>query len=197
MTQNAPGPSASPASTRPVRDVADEFVRESARLNPLQATMLGLPFGQDELPDLSPDGLAAVDSLQRATLATLGEMELADGFADADERRCARLLRERLETDLAVRAAGEPLRTISIIFGPPQGVRGTFLLMPTAGAEDWAVIGRRLRRVPDAMAGYRETLAEGARRGLLAAPRQVEAVADQFAAWLATSPRVRRLAPAR
>ena len=189
MTQNEPGPSASPASTRPVRDVADEFVRESARLDPLQATMLGLPFGQDELPDLSPDGLAAVDRLQRATLATLGEVELADGFADADERRCARLLRERLETDLAVRAAGEPLRAISIIFGPPQGVRGTFLLMPTAGADDWAVIGRRLRRVPDAMAGYRETLAEGAGRGLLAAPRQVQAVADQFAAWLATGGR--------
>ena len=194
MTQNAADSAASLASSRPIRDAADEFVRESARLNPLEATMLGLPFGQDELPDLSPDGLAAVDSLQRATLARLGEVEQAAGLAavgtaeiaDSDERRCARLLRERLETDLALRAAGEQLRAMSIIFGPPQGVRGTFLLMPAATAEDWAVISRRLRRVPDALAGYQETLAQGAGHGLLAAPRQVEAVADQFAAWLAT-----------
>ena len=207
MTQNAPASAASPASRRPVRDAADEFVRQSARLNPLQATMLGLPFGQDELPDTSPDGLAAMESLQRTTLGRLGEVERAAGsagagsagagtvgsgtagFADADERRCARLLRERLETELAISAAGEQLREVSIIFGPPQGVRGTFLLMPAATTEDWAVIGRRLSRVPDALAGYRATLAEGARQGLYAAPRQVAAIADQFAAWLATGGR--------
>jgi uncharacterized protein (DUF885 family) len=192
MTQNtsdSPGSSAgtAQAGSRPVRDTADDFVRQSARLNPLQATMLGLPFGQDELPDLSPDGLAAVDDLQRTALARLADVERgAGGFAGGDERRCAKLLRERLQTELAISASGEKLRAMSIIFGPPQGVRGTFLLMPTATAEDWAVIARRLARVPDALAGYQATLAEGARRGSHAAPRQVQAVADQFAAWLET-----------
>jgi uncharacterized protein (DUF885 family) len=198
MTQNtpdSPGSSAgaAAASGRPVRDAADEFVQQSGRLNPLLATTLGLPFGQDELPDTSPAGLAAVESLQRATLAGLGELEQTlagtGGFADSDERRCARLLRERLETELAISAAGEHLREVSIIFGPPQGIRGTFLLMPSATADDWAVIGRRLGRVPEALAGYRSALAEGARRGLYAAPRQAEAIADQFAAWLATGGR--------
>ena len=61
----------SSASSRPVRDVADDFVRQLAELDPLVATDLGLPIRQDELPDLSPAGLEAKDELQRAVLARL------------------------------------------------------------------------------------------------------------------------------
>jgi uncharacterized protein (DUF885 family) len=178
------------ASSRPVRDVADGFVRQLAELDPLVATDLGLPIRQDELPDLSPAGLEAKDELQRAILARLAEVEAEaspGGFADDDERRCARLLRERLETELAIGATGENLRAMSNIFGPPQEVRGTFLMMPTATADDWAVIARRLGRVPAALAGYRASLTEGASRGLHAAPRQVETIAAQFTAWQQTA----------
>jgi uncharacterized protein (DUF885 family) len=184
MTQNTTS-----ADNRAVRTAADAFVRQVAELNPLVATTLGLPDGQDELPDLSPAGRDAIDELQRATLRQLDEVEQAaapGGFADADERRCARLLRERLQTDLAISAAGEHLRAISNIFGPAQSVRNIFLLMPAATADDWAVIGRRIGKVPDALAGYRQSLAEGSARGLHAAPRQVETVAGQLADWLAT-----------
>ncbi len=177
------------AGSRPVRDAADDFVRQSAELDPLISTMLGLPAGQDELPDLSPAGLEAADDLQRATLATLTGLEQAAGYADADERRCARLLRERLETEVAVSAAGENLREVSIIFGPPQSVRGTFLLMPVATPDDWSIIARRLRQVPEALAGYQASLTEGASRSLFAAPRQAETVAGQFDAWLQTGGR--------
>ncbi|HUC24720.1 MAG TPA: DUF885 domain-containing protein [Streptosporangiaceae bacterium] len=177
------------ADKRPVRTAADDFVRQTAELNPLLATTLGLPDGQDELPDLSPAGQDAIDEVQRAMLSRLDELEQAagpGGFADADERRCARLLRERLNAQLAVSAAGEHLRALSNIFGPPQRVRSIFLLMPTATAADWAVISRRVGKVPDALAGYRQSLAEGSARGLHAAPRQVETVAGQLADWLAT-----------
>ncbi len=174
---------------RAVRAVADQFVRQAAELNPLLATTLGLPDWQDELPDLSPAGHEATAELQRATLGRLAGLEQAAGpagFADGDERRCARLLRERLETQLAISATGEHLRAISNIFGPPQQVRGSFLLMPTATAGDWAVISRRMAKVPAALAGYRQSLAAGSARGLHAAPRQVETVAGQLADWLAT-----------
>ncbi|HTZ90944.1 MAG TPA: DUF885 domain-containing protein [Streptosporangiaceae bacterium] len=180
-------PNTSPASEagRAVRSAADEFVRQAAELNPLLATTLGLPDWQDELPDLSPAGHDAAEQLQRATLSRLGELE-RNGFTGADERRCARLLRERLETELAIGAAGEHLRAISTIFGPPQQVRGSFLLMPAATADDWAIISRRMAKVPAALAGYRESLTEGSARGLHAAPRQVETVAGQLADWQAT-----------
>ena len=191
MTHNPEGAdTGAEAADRPVRDAADVFVQQLAKLDPLLATMLGLPVGQDRLPDLSPAGKEAMDDLRRATLAKLSEIELAaksaGGFADADERRCARLLRERLDTELAVSAADEHLRAVSNVFGPPQGLRGVFLLMPTATPDDWATIARRIGRVDGALAEYRQSLAEGARRGLYAAPRQVETVAGQFADWLAT-----------
>jgi uncharacterized protein (DUF885 family) len=172
-----------PASDRTVRAVADTYVDQLAVLDPLLATSLGRPSGQDQLPDLSPAGEEAEQELGRATLAALAGAEQAAGFANGDERRCARLLRERLETGQAISAAGENLRAVSNIFGPPQQVRGAFLLMPTATADDWAVIGRRMAAVPPALAGHRESLAEGARRGLYAAPRQVQTVAGQLADW--------------
>jgi uncharacterized protein (DUF885 family) len=179
-----PQPSSAP---RPIRDLADAYVTDLAELNPMIATMLGLPVGQDRLPDLSPAGLQAEAELRNSTLARLAAAEQAaaegGGVSDADERRCARLLRERLRTDLDYIASGERLRAMSIIFGPPQQVRGTFLQMPAATADDWAVIARRLAAVPAALAGYRESLAEGAGRGLYAAPRQIENVADQLRDW--------------
>ncbi len=175
------------ATNRPVRNAADQYVHELAELNPILATMIGLPVGQDRLPDLSPAGQEAEDNLRAATLARLvtleSEASAAGGFADADERRCARLLRERLEADGAYSAANEPLRAMSNIFGPPQRVRGTFLLMPVATADDWAVIARRIAAVPQALSGHRESLSEGAGLGLYAAPRQVETVAGQLAEW--------------
>jgi uncharacterized protein (DUF885 family) len=188
MTQT-PEPAAARSLARPVRDAADAFVDQYADLNPLAATSLGLPKCQDELPDLSPAGQHALDDLYRATLATLDGLEQtagSAGLADGDERRCARLLRERLQARLAVSAVGENLREMSNIFGPPGNVRGTFLLMPARTADDWAVIARRLARVPQALTQYRESLAEGAFRGLHAAPRQVETVASQLADWQAT-----------
>ena len=179
-------------SARPVRDLADAFVSDLARLDPVLATSLGLPDGQDELPDLSPAGLAAEAELRRSTLRGLDALVPAarlDDLADADERRCARLLRERLETELTIDDSGENLRAMSNIFGPAQQVRNVFLMMPSATADDWEVIGRRLRQVPGALAEYRASLTEAAGRGLYAAPRQVETVTSQLDAWLSTGGR--------
>ena len=168
---------------RRVRDTADAYVDQLAELNPIVATSLGRPEGQDRLPDLSPAGEDAAADLRAATLASLAAVEAGGPPADPDERRCARLLRERLESEQALHAADEHLRAMSNIFGPPQQVRQAFLLMPTTTAADWATIGRRMAAVPGALAGYRASLTEGARRGLYAAPRQAQTLAVQLADW--------------
>jgi uncharacterized protein (DUF885 family) len=170
-----------------VRDVADAYVVALAALNPLVASRLGLRPGEDRLPDLSPAGQQASDDLARSTLAGLDSAERAAVPADGDERRCARLLRERLEAELALSGQGENLRNLSSIFGPAQQVRGVFMIMPTAAEDDWAVIARRMARVADALAGYRLSLAEGTRRGLLAAPRQVSSTIGQLDEWAAAA----------
>jgi uncharacterized protein (DUF885 family) len=171
---------------RPVREVADGYVLALADLNPILATVLGLHPGEDLLPDLSPDGQQATDALARTALAELASVEATGPPGDADERRCARLMRERLEGGLARSEAGDHLRAVSNIFGPMQSVRSVFMSMPSATADDWAVIARRMARVPEALAGYRATLAEGQRRGLHAAPLQVRTVVGQLAEWAAS-----------
>jgi uncharacterized protein (DUF885 family) len=177
-------------TSRPIRDAADVYVGALAELNPLLATRLGLATGQDLLPDLSPAGQEANDELDRSALATLDALTQAGDPADAqpgaaDERRCARLLRERLTAELAQSEAGEHLRSVSNIFGPVPRVRSGFTIMPTATEDDWAAVAARMSRVAQALAGYRASLTEGASRGLLAAPRQVRAMVEQLDQWQA------------
>jgi len=173
--------------SRPVRDVADAYVLSLAELNPLVASRLGLRPGEDRLPDLSPAGQQASDELARSTLAELDSAERAAVPGNGDERRCGRLLRERLEAELAVSGQGEHLRNLSNIFGPAQQVRSVFMMMPAGTEDDWAVIARRMARVARALAEYRASLADGAGRGLLAAPRLVSTVVGQLDEWAAAA----------
>lgn len=69
--------------------------------------------------------------------------------ADSDaERRCGRLLRERLTAELAVHEADESLRAVSNLHSPAHSVREVLTVTPTETDEDWAAIVERLRAVP-------------------------------------------------
>ncbi|QXG77420.1 DUF885 domain-containing protein [Modestobacter sp. L9-4] len=168
------------------RQVADAHVEAVCDLDPIVATQLGTRPGDDRLPDTTPAGQEAEAELMRSTLAELDRVLAADPSLADDpiERRCARLLRERLTAALALHEAGEGLRAVSNLFSPVQSIRSVFSMMPTATPEDWAVVARRLVRVPAAYRGYQESLTAGAERGLFAAPRQVHTVIGQLDAWL-------------
>ena len=176
-------------STRPTtpRQVADRYVDAVCDLDPIVATSLGTRPGDDRLPDPSPAGLEAEATLTRETLAELDRVLAADPSLvdDPVERSCARLLRERLGSELAAHEAGEGLRALSNLFSPVHSIRQVFSLVPAVTEEDWSVIARRMARVPTAYRGFRESLEEGARRGLLVAPRQVRTVVAQLDEWLA------------
>ncbi|WP_433663907.1 DUF885 domain-containing protein [Nocardia sp. CA-128927] len=170
---------------RTARGIADAYVDALTELDPLIAVRLGRNPDDDRLPDLSPAGLEAKAALSRATLAELDAAEPTGGYPDPAERRCAKLLRERLAAELAVYDAGEHFRAIRNLASPVHDVRELFTLLPTATEAQWHAIGRRLNRVPVALSQYRSTLAEGLDRGLLAAPRQVSAVIQQLEEWIA------------
>ncbi|HUC58425.1 MAG TPA: DUF885 domain-containing protein [Streptosporangiaceae bacterium] len=171
----------SQSGARTARQVADNYVTELAGLDPLWSTRLGLRPGEDRLPDFSPAGHEATSDLARATLAALA----GASTGDPDDRRCGRLLRERLEAELAMADTGEYFRQISNLYGPPQVVRSNFLDMPASTPADWAAIATRMSRMPAAMAGYRTTLREGLSRGLIAGPRAVRTVIGQLGDWAA------------
>ncbi|MFI1535027.1 DUF885 domain-containing protein [Streptomyces anandii] len=173
------------------RQVADAYVDELIALDPITGTYLGVKESSSRLPDTSPAGQEALAELARTTLAGLDEAERRPG-ADSDiERRCARLLRERLTAELAVHEADEGLRAVSNIHSPVHSVREVFTLTPTDTDEDWAAVAERLRAVPAALRGYRESLALGLERKLYGGPGPTATFVEQLTEWSDTDGRGR------
>ena len=77
------------------RQLADSYVQSLAEMDPILSTMLGLDPHEDRMPDLSPEGCAAEADLARRTLEELDALDPAAW--DDSERRCAVLLRDRLD----------------------------------------------------------------------------------------------------
>ncbi|MCM2417621.1 DUF885 domain-containing protein [Streptomyces sp. RKAG293] len=168
------------------RQVADAYVDHLIELDPIMGTYLGIAQSNSSLPDYSPAGTSAVADLARTTLDLLTQAEARPG-ADTDaERRCARLLRERLNAELAVHEAAEGLRAVSNIHSPLHSMREVFSVTPSETTEDWTAIAARLRAVPAALEGYRASLAEGLDRKLPAGPLQVTTVIGQLTGWIGT-----------
>ncbi|MFI9343562.1 DUF885 domain-containing protein [Streptomyces sp. NPDC052773] len=168
------------------REIADGYVDELIALDPVTGTYLGAKESSSRLPDLSPAGQEALAELARRTLARLDEAERRPG-ADSDiERRCARLLRERLTAELAVHEADEGLRAVGNLGMPVHHVREVFTVTPADTEEDWAAIAERLRAVPSALAGYRGSLALGLDRKLYGPPRPTAVFIEQLAEWADT-----------
>lgn len=159
-----------------------------ADLDPGLATMLGLSAHDDRVPDFSPAGHQAVADLSIRTLSALDELEQAAGEEGFDvlEARCAVLLRERLTVQLDAHDAGEDLREMRNIFGPPQRVRQLFSMMPTETEQDWHCVARRMTAVPHSLQSYAVSLEAGRSQGLMAAPLQVQTLADQLTDWVET-----------
>ncbi|MFC9296780.1 DUF885 domain-containing protein [Streptomyces sp. NPDC057011] len=171
------------SASRLPRQVADAYVDDLIALDPITGTYLGVAESSGKLPDFSPAGRAAVAELSRATLARLDAAELLPGADSDTERRCARLLRERLTAELAVHEADEDLCAVSNIHSPAHSVREVFTLTPAETEEDWAAIVERLRAVPAAFDGYRESLSLGLERGLHGGPRATATMIGQLTTW--------------
>ncbi|MER6104074.1 DUF885 domain-containing protein [Streptomyces sp. NPDC001832] len=171
-----------PSSMLP-RQVADAYVDAFIELDPITGTYLGVTESSHRLPDFSPAGQEALAELARATLTKLDVAERLPG-ADSDvERRCGRLLRERLTAEIAVHEADEGLRTVSNLSSPAHGIREVFTVTPTETDEDWAAVADRLRAVPAALEGYRESLALGLERKLYGGPRATATFIGQLDEW--------------
>ena len=153
--------------------IAEAWVDTLAEHDPTVGTYIGRT--NDALPDLSPAGHEALAADQRRALAELvatAPVDDVDAVTRAD-------LEAELRLSLMQHDAGEHLRDLNVIASPSQNIRDIFDLMPTVSEEDWSHVANRLRAVPASLAGYRETLADGVRQGLVPAIRQVEEVAAQ------------------
>ena len=160
------------APSRPTTDVdrlADGYFDAVVAASPMTATYLGVPGGEDRLDDLSLESLQEHSALRRRTLAALDGLEPVD---DVD-RVTVSVMRERIGLAEETYAAGYEEMDLNVLASPLQGIRDVFDLMPTATADDWATIARRMTQVPRALSQYLDVLDHGASRGLVAPRRQV------------------------
>jgi uncharacterized protein (DUF885 family) len=163
-----------------IDEIADRYVDEYARLDPISATTLGIAGFDDKLTDLAPEGFGARAELAERTLAQLGVVEPRDDT----ERIAKEAMRERLESAVERYDAGLVTSEVNVVSGPLNNLRGVFDLMPLAGEEAAANIATRMHGVPTALAQLRQTLNEAAEHGHVAARRQMLEVAHHCEAWV-------------
>lgn len=154
----------------PIDAIAEDHTRALVDLSPMLATGLGVPGRDHLLDDLSPAADEAYAELNRATLARLD----AAAPVDATDEVTVAAMRDRLGLDLESFEAGDHLRSLNNLASPLQGGRDIFDLMPHETAEHWAAIAARMAALPEAFAGYAETLRAGIAAGNTPAIRQVE-----------------------
>jgi uncharacterized protein (DUF885 family) len=158
-----------------INDLSNAYVADFARLSPMAATFVGISGPQDSFDDLSPAGLAELQALRTRTLRAVRAAESA-GPSDDIARE---VILERLEVQSDVYESGWAHANLNVIDSPVQNVRMVFDLMPTDSDDEVDVIARRMAAVPDALAGYRQSLLHAAGVGQVAARRQIVKCADQ------------------
>jgi uncharacterized protein (DUF885 family) len=164
---------------RTIDDRTDRYVDDVASLDPLLATFAGIAGHDHELPDLSPDGFAAREELNRQAVADVAALSPADDREDV--ARAAFL--ERIGLEVETSDAGLVRGELSVISGASHALREAFDLMGTDTDEEWEAIETRLAGVPAALAGYRRTLVDEADRGRVVARRQYVEHAQQIRGW--------------
>jgi uncharacterized protein (DUF885 family) len=172
MTSSAPLDAREPT---PIDAIAEKWVDTLVELEPTVGTYIGRTEADSRFGDLSPAGHDRfIDAVRRAA----DELSAATPLDDID--RVTQLdLGSSLALTLESSAAGLHLRDLNVIASPSQELREVFDLMPHETAADWATIATRLRALPDALAGYAETLRMGIARQITPARRQVVEVLGQ------------------
>jgi uncharacterized protein (DUF885 family) len=149
--------------------VAERYLDTFASLDPCAATEMGILGHDDDITDYSPDGVAARVEAARSALRELEGTTAAD---EVDHVTIAAMC-ERLGLQIELHDAGLDVGDLNVIASPLQSMRDVFDLMSTDTDDDWALIGRRMSKVPERVAGYADALRATVTAGRAPAARQV------------------------
>ena len=155
--------------------VAERYLDTFAALDPCAATEMGIIGHDDDITDYSPDGVAA---RVEAADSALRELEGTTAADEVDHVTIA-AMRERLGLQIELHDARLDIGDLNVIASPLQSMRDVFDLMATDTDEDWALIGRRMSRIPERVAGYVGALRAAVAAGRAPAARQVTRGIDQ------------------
>src|ERR1041384_3298346 len=115
------------SSSAGVHGISNRFVTDYAALDPIAATQLGLPGGEDELTDYSPEGHAARYGLNINAVLDNTAAEAADK-AESDAKA---VFLERSAVSTELYEAGRSEGDLNVIASPVQSLREIFDHMPT------------------------------------------------------------------
>ena len=148
--------------------VSDSYVDALAAADPCLAAFLGISGHDGELTDYSPEGF---DARYELAARTLGALKAAPATGDAD-RIAGTVLRERLEIDLALAAAGTNAE-LNSMDSPPLRIQQAIEVLDQGVDTPWTELRERVRAIPDAFAGLRRTLERAGQQGRLSPVRQI------------------------
>src|SRR5262245_59334472 len=109
-----------------VTELADRYVQQHARLDPVAATMEGIAGHDGEMTDYSPDAAEERAEHDRATLRALAAIRPGTDAAGERDRVAIEMMRDRLEISVALYELGEHLRDLNVLGSPVQGIRQSF-----------------------------------------------------------------------
>ena len=156
-------------------ELSDQYIVQSAALDPVLASFWGIPGHDDEMTDYSPDGWVARRDLQRQTIRSLGQLQPSD----RGERIATEVMRERVQAELDLIESGEYHRCLSVLNSHHAYVRDIFDYMPRQSDEDWRNVRVRLKSVPTSLDKLRESFLFAASNDQITARRQAIACGEQ------------------
>src|SRR5262245_27048346 len=136
-----------PSRNRRIDQRCEQYVEDYVALDPLAATYLGVPDYDGQLTDLSLEGFAAREALDRQARADVAALEPVDAREEAAQESFL----ERLAVALEQYDARSPQSRVSVATSGLHRIRQIFDLMNTEGEDAWAAIDARLAAVPSTL----------------------------------------------
>lgn len=155
--------------------IAEDWVDTLVELEPTIGTYIGRTEVNGRFGDYSPAGHDALADAAKAVVTKLSAQSPVDSVDEVTKAD----LGASLGLEIEKHEAQLHLRDLNVIASPAQEIREAFDLMPTDTVADWEQIAERLNGLPDAVAGYIETLRAGVAQGVTPARRQVSEVLAQ------------------
>ena len=156
--------------------ISNTLVDEWVELDPLMATLVGVPGHDHRWPDLGPDGIAAERALVERSLG-LFEPHLA--HPDRWQRLAATVAHAYLLERHDEFSAGDHLYDVAHMDSSFDSIRSVFDLMDTGSEAGWEAIAARMAGMRALFDGYRAKLDVGIAAGRVAARRQTASLIAQ------------------
>ena len=145
----------------------------------MESTYLGNGLNQDKLDDFSIAGAQKLADLMKSTLGKLNALKPIDEI----DRISQTVMRERLETSLALHESQESFVLWNVLTSPPSNTRSVFELMPKESDKDFDNISKRLAAVDASFKSWTGAIMEIAKSGKTTAQRQVRGVIEQLESY--------------